>query len=560
MDSKNNFLKSFIIFIEACSDEVLIQASNKGIVKRSHKDMDNNLNIEVNIEEDRICTKINSEEECILKDNIHDSTCSCPSKTICKHIITSFIYIRENRAELLNIEENGLLKEQCNNININFDNILDYDMNKLVKSIGINKLKEIIFRVEYGVCPTIKEENILTISIDDIHEEVRFYHNLSADQGLCNCKSKELCIHKAEAIIHYKIKKNTLNIDSLKSHINLKIDYELIKEIEALLREILEMGLSKISSDILEKIESYAILCGSKDMPSMEKRLRSLKSFLEEFFNKQVGFNINEFRKYISRIYISCESLLNSKDINLKNSIIGENKTSYFEIPTLKLYGLGMNPWISTSGYEGNTFYFYCESNGQWYTYTAMIPTYYDSHRKNNISAQDSIWNDINIEEASKSQIVLYRCKINRNNRISSSKETTCNIIGDTKINELDFKDKMYDDWNEVYKCIQNNYSYLGIDGAENRNLFMLKIKSYDKSIYNEKLQILTMKIYDINNNEIFIKINYKNDIENKIKTLEKLEKMDQLPIRILGKVYKEEGKFMVNIIFGYNEEGHGII
>ena len=94
-------------------DDYLIGISNKGIVKRAYKDMDtiscklldigqNEISEEITDEylqkvfsaEDAIAVKIGEETVQVMMP-LGESTCSCPSRSICRHVILGILALQK---------------------------------------------------------------------------------------------------------------------------------------------------------------------------------------------------------------------------------------------------------------------------------------------------------------------------------------------------------------------------------------------------------------------------------------------------------------------------------
>ena len=76
-------------FLETVDEEYLIGLSNKGIVKRSYKDLENTT-VEITEEGEEI-RGVCGDAQVVLKLPLTNSTCSCPSTSICKHVIMTLL-------------------------------------------------------------------------------------------------------------------------------------------------------------------------------------------------------------------------------------------------------------------------------------------------------------------------------------------------------------------------------------------------------------------------------------------------------------------------------------
>lgn len=542
MDSKNSFLEKFSTFINTIDDELLIGITNKGILNRSKKDLDKIQQLEYEINEDNIKFKIDN-VECILKENFKESSCSCPSRTICKHIITSYLYLMNNKKEIFRNEDNSNISSLVSDKK-DFKELKEYPLENLKKEIGDRNFINIIKRIEFGVKYKIEEGQFIRVTFED--EEINVKLLYSIDNSICSCKSKDICKHKAESLIIYKLKEGCITLDDLKEY-EKKITYlneEALKkaseEIRSCIEEILVIGISRSPITLLDKLNNMAIKCHNYDLPNFEKSIRDIREEMNLYFNKNASFTKSRLLEKLTRIYNNTFILESTKDLKKLTSLIGEFKSSYYDIPPIELHGITKEEWISKSGYSGTTYYFFENNKRIWFTYTNAMPTFYDNSRMiNNYSRINSNapWGlNCKIDNLSEVNFKLINGKVNSQNRISSSIETKGSIIDKTDISKLNLESYIYDNWNEILK--EN------ITDKENEgNLIFLKVNKFGNINFNEITQIFNLELLDKEKNAILIELQFSIKTKSKIKILERLYK--QNPPAFLGRAYIKDGKLM---------------
>lgn len=75
--------------LQEIDDDYLIGISNKGIVKRAYKDMETipcEISQKTVFEENEVKVHV-GEETVQIKLPLGESTCSCPSRSICRHVV-----------------------------------------------------------------------------------------------------------------------------------------------------------------------------------------------------------------------------------------------------------------------------------------------------------------------------------------------------------------------------------------------------------------------------------------------------------------------------------------
>ncbi|WP_406542126.1 SWIM zinc finger family protein [Clostridium ljungdahlii] len=195
MDSKDNFLKELGKFIYSMDADYLAGISNKGITKRADKDLSKVSNIEYEVKNNSIEFKFD-DITCSINENIKGYKCSCPSRSICKHVIMCYLYLMKNKEKLFDIQGCGSQSEEEEK----FLALKEISIDTIKKKTGDKNLNDIIKRIEFGVNFEIKEGSIIEVNFIDENTLVKFLGNI--ENSTCTCKSKELCVHKAEALIY----------------------------------------------------------------------------------------------------------------------------------------------------------------------------------------------------------------------------------------------------------------------------------------------------------------------------------------------------------------------
>ena len=564
MDRKNNFLVKFKSFINSLDDDYLIGISNKGTVNRSKKDLEKVQSITYEIQDENI-EFIVDDIKCLVSNDVQKYKCSCPSRSICKHIIICYLYMINNKENIFNIseedtnknkylndcKENSLSKSNENNtdnkneIKREFLKLKEYSVDKIIKEIGERKLIEIIRRIEFGIEYTISEKSIITVDFGEEQIIVKLVDEI--ENSVCTCKSKGLCIHKAEALILYKLYKNYLTLEELnsynfnKSYIDEKIIKKAGNEIRSLIEEILISGICRLPETILDSINNMAVKCHNYNLPNFEKILRRIKEEISLYFNKNSSFQNERLLDILTSLYTKTIILESTKDLNKITEIIGEFKSSYYNMPTIELHGIGEEKWLSKSGYKGTTYYFFDNNRKTIFTFTKSMATYYDNEVKMNVNTlNNSVPWDLNcsLSELSKIHFKLISGKINSQNRISSSNESKGVIIDKSNLEKLNIENYIFDNWKTI---IDEVFLKKKLDN-ENFNLVFIKGKQFGECTFDNITQTFILEIQDIDNNVLEIDIKFSIESKIMIKTLERLYKNNIVSI-FFGRTYIKDGK-----------------
>lgn len=565
---------NFEKFIKSIDEEYLIGVSNKGTVKRAAKDLEKVSEIKYEINDQDI-EFILDDIKCTVSNEVQKYKCSCPSRSICKHVIMCYLYLIENASEVFGTDEdacsdtcinksaadiNETSQEQSLSLAEENEVLKEYSLDKIKKAIGERNLIGIIRKIHFGLDYSITEKSFVTVAIKDEDVTVRLFNEI--DNSVCSCRSREFCIHKGEAVILYRLYKGTLTMKELNEYevSKVRIDYEVIKkagkEIRKVIEDILISGLARESAGITESINNMAIKCHNYDMPNFEKNLRSIKEEMLLYMKKHSSFEKKHLLGRITSLYAKTIALEKTDNINQMTELIGEFKTSYYEIPIIELHGIGEEEWQSKSGYKGTTFYFFENTRQKIFTYTNSSAVFYDNSSSWSEKVKKSVpWNlNCRADEVGKVHFKLVYGRINSQNRISKSRDSKGMIIDSTDILSLNIEKYTYDDWNRIIEEVfsEKKYKY------ENYNAVFIQGAEFKENSFDEITQTFNLQIYDKNKKVIHIDMKFSMENKPKIRRLEKLAKEGRVPL-FFGSVYISDARLMFYPISFSTDKGEVI-
>lgn len=285
-------------------DDYLVGISNKGIVKRAYKDMEttscrlldkeqNEISVETAggflkefSEEDAIAVKV-GEETVHVRSPLGESTCSCPSRSICRHVILGILTLQKiaaaidqesddqetvekepdkkaTKQEAVTKKTEGkndtaaaerLTDESPKEVNVVdgfhemaeanehersdsdvsksgntmtknvLQQIADYPLEKLCKNLGVRRLQELIDGARAGKKPQINRASVVTVQPLTQSMAVKLLYPL--EYSTCTCHKKEFCVHKAEAVLWCKLESGQISIDDLEQDQGGSTEYDL---------------------------------------------------------------------------------------------------------------------------------------------------------------------------------------------------------------------------------------------------------------------------------------------------------------------------------------------
>ncbi len=546
MDRQNNLLIKLKSFINILDDDYLIGVSNKGIVNRAKKDLEKVQSITYKVNDENIEFVID-DVTCLVNDEVQKYKCSCPSRSICKHVIMCYLYMMQNLDDMfgkveISYEDDSANKDESKK---EFINLKEFSLDDIKKEIGERNLIQIIRRIQFGSEYTITENSIITVDFHEENIKVKLLDEI--ENCVCTCKSKDLCIHKAEALILYKLQKKYLTLEELSIYAQSKnyIDIEIIKkaaaEIRTLIEDILISGICRVPETILDCINNMAVKCHNYDMPNFEKNLRRIKEEISLYFNKHASFENTRLLNMLTKLYTDTITLENATDLNKITELVGEFKSSYYSIPMIELYGIGEEKWTSKSGYKGRTYYFFENNRNAIFTFTKSIATFYDnnvSKSTNNLNNTPP-WNlNCSLNDLSKIHFKLLSGKINSQNRISSSSESKGVIIDKSNISNINIDNYKFNRWEDIIEKVFHKKKSLN----ENYNMIFIQGIEFGECTFDNIAQVFKLELYDIDNKVIEIDIKFSLESKTIIKALERMHERKVVPI-FFGRTYIKDGK-----------------
>ena len=624
-------------------DEYLIGLTNKGIVKRAYKDKEK-ADFKILKLEDEAALQVDG-ETVVLSVPLGESKCSCPSRSICKHIILGILALKEsvggknstgtvteNSASVKqdivagasensaspkkdtvdNVSENiasresdtvdpssniisgesdtvdpshniisgkndtvdpskNIASKESNTVafsgsatedkNANtagsslqkrlWEEIRAFPEKDLYKTMGNRRLTSFYNKVRGNIMPEIEESSVFTLQIPGENTTVKLLSPL--EYSSCTCHKKELCIHKAEAILWCKIKAGALSLKDLETsgQKDISVNVEQVKEvslqIKNYLEELMATGLSRISPDVTNSLDRFAIISHNAGLADFEKSFRSLNILYQSYLSRQASFQTMDLMRALTKLYSRVTVFLKTEDISLLAKETGEFRAEYLPAGDLSLVGITMEHFDDAAGYEGETVYFLETDTKKWYTYTVARPVFYENKRKwGKPQKAEAPWNlNCSLENLAGLHIHLKDARCDGRRRLSSSQETRGDILGGMEPDSEIFFDWYYEDFGKLFaeriKAVQKTDS----PGAESeiwgRDLVFIQPSFCEKAVFSKTEQALSMTLYDKEKRQVILELPYSKEEAKSIRYLERIK--EDAPPCFIGKIYLRDGR-----------------
>ncbi|MDR2869790.1 MAG: SWIM zinc finger family protein [Deferribacteraceae bacterium] len=502
----------------ASMDEAyLVTISNKGTYKRALKELDSTEIGITTMTADQIIASF--PDGVSVEITAAGQACSCPSREVCKHIVMAIL-----AAQKVQHQSGGQTTPLQNAESApNFDALLAETVQSLEKRFSKKLFKKTIFMLETGATATIEEGTTLAIALSSGYS----VHFLPDTTSKCSCKARDICEHRAEAILHY-IKHRTGNFpEGLfdREQTDSAVDMDVVPFMLDFAHRFMSAGLARASAEYKRQFEHLAVLCHSRRLANHERLCNRIAGQLEYMEQRSTSFSTGTLLGYLCDFINLCRELMAGHNTS---EIVGSFRDEYFMIPDTTLYGLGADSWESVGGYRGVTAYFYSEERQAVLTYTAALPI----ERASDIQSMyhGELWG-ISIASACKGALRLHKGKLSQHNQLSASAESKAQTMGGIS-------------FTAIAPSEVSDFSTLPdiLWGRKDRSAeLILTAFSYGEAEFNAVKQTLYLPVRDGAGRELMLSARYKDIDKTLIDNIKSLHMQPQK--RLLIRLYLDGGE-----------------
>ncbi|GFI09487.1 hypothetical protein IMSAGC007_01950 [Lachnospiraceae bacterium] len=531
-------MEAFKQMLTQTDDEYLIGLSNKGTVKRAYKDLD---------QEPPTVTWGETEAEVTLKEAVctirmplGESTCTCPSRSVCRHLITAILYLKSSQADT-EVLENTKAEEE----------ILSFPLQKLRRACGNKRYQELLYHLKAGEQPQFQEGTVITVKVPWEAFTVKLLSPL--EYSSCSCKSKELCPHKAQAILLYQLHKHAVTLEHLEKLCESKEEWdhkELDRASASIQEEIrlqLMTGLSRLSPEAAEGMERLAVISRGAGLAAFETSLRKTASEYRLYFDRAASFQTEELLEQLLSIYQRAGELKETREPERLRTLAGSFREAYRLMPRLHLIAMGSRSFHSKTGYEGEIYYFMEPDKGMFYQWTDARPVFYEGVRRRppgRAEQAQAPWGlNCSREQMMDLEFYLDHAKAARDGRLSVSQETKSEVSGARDFRREDIRKAVFWDYEQLLSACFGEQE----QKDEGERLALAGALSCREAGFDTVHQRFSMELLDKKGRKLSVAVTYSKEEKLTIQVLERLnerlkKEKDQTLI-FFGIPYLEQGR-----------------
>lgn len=435
-----------------------------------------------------------------------------------------------------------------------FREIEGFSMQTLKKTLGSRQFQNFTNQALSGIRPQIQYASVVTVRLPGSESGTEMVVKLLSplEYSSCTCHKKELCVHKAAAIMWCRLEAGILTEEELMGEAAGELSYDMDKvkdaaaQMKLFLEELFGTGLSRTSPDVLDHMERLAVIGHNAGLAKFEGYFRALFDSYNRYFKRKAAFKTEDLMEQMTRLYRRVKQLQQAKDSVEVGRYAGEFRAEYLPVGRLELIGIALEHFDSQSGYEGETIYFLEQNTKKWYTYTNARPVYYDNSRRRKFTEQGQApWGlGISLNNLLKVRIRLIGAKCDVRQRLSASQDTRGEIIQEQKLTISDVENWYYRDFGELFseQIGKRQRDWLVRDSSQEvAELVFVQPESCQTADFSQTKQQLSLPLYDEKGREVTVEVTYSKEEALTIRYLERISGK-KLPC-FVGKLYFRGGK-----------------
>lgn len=515
-----------IQFIQVLDDDYLLSLANKGIFKRAKKDFNQADAITLTSEEPLV-VDLGDHQVTFNGSDAGSISCTCPDSRFCKHRMMAIWFIQSQLDTVKSSlpPERGELERGSP-----FEPLLQLDETHLRKRFGKAAYER---GIRYYLKCEVTDEVINTRLIFNVRprhqeqcEQVSFLPIDPLKNVTCSCK-KENCTHQISGLIHYLLKHQKISRSDLEELVVKTlptIDPDLLEEVEQLIYDLINTGLSKLTPLVLTRLKDLGFKA-HYESSALEKSLINLQETLARFLNKKGEFSMGRYAAQLVRPLRLIRIYRNNPNDPKIVTELTQLKSEYIELASIELFHVAKEYKAFPNGNHMVSLYFI--SNQREVYQRSIFTTAYDGARQNpkRQLLNSAIWGEVEdqrgtypLESFTRSKIILKNSKVNDKNRLSSRGDVI--FKGHHDFHELTIDDD-FKALKERFIALRRENALLSV--TQKQLYAIIEPKRNEPIEFHLERQELTLQVYDQHENSLTLRFFYKKELKNLFEQLQKI-------------------------------------
>ena len=526
----------------AADETFLISLANKGIYNRAARELDD-AGISVDISDDCVSAVFADGTIVTIKERVQDYTCTCPSRSVCKHLIMAVLAAKLEPAD-------AAVSPQANGSPpLDFSFIADTTAKALEKLAGKKAFQTALLAVRLGESASIDEGSVLVVTLNDTGTIVRFLPASQIGDSACSCKSADFCSHRAQAVLQYiSHKKGSLpkEFNPIEAEPALEFSTAAIPYLSAFVAEVMQSGLARLPENYAGRFLQLATICHSQRLANPERLCNRIAGHLESFSKKSAEFNLEHLLSDLCELMLLCSRISRGGT----REDVGVFRETYRPIPQLELWGLGAYGWHSNGTYNGVTTLFFSPEDGRLLTSTTALPEAVAPLIAKLYEGAAPWGLPLKLSAISYSRFMLKGAKLSEKGQLSSSGQTTVQPLGATDLMAEELSCLRFTDFSKLLQAVWQQ-----TEAGQAAFYAIVKPARLGASEFDNIAQMWSMPVYDSAERRLIIRIHYEEATRRLLENIMDMNEANELNGAFLVRVSLQNGRLVGFPVTHYGEK-----
>lgn len=340
--------------INAHDDATLTALSNKGLLRRALRDIEDGL-VQVGARSDASATVTADGQVVTLTDaNPTPADCPCPATGFCRHLLSAMIVLRGATADSATAPTTTA-----------HDELMALTDDDISKFAGVDL--QAALALSTGDIQISQRGTMIEAMISGMTSPVQIIagHPLKDAVFKGPAARKRLAI--AAAVLALRAEQGRPFIAAegaaLPETQTTQLSQSFLTEVETALERLLTATLAGAAQLHMDQVFDLSISARSQAAPRLTGALRGITAMAGLTLNRDVSFDPERFAVTVAQTYALVQALKSSPDDPVLMGVLQRN---YIPAPPLQAMALGARAWQTASGARGLSVYLYDTSNHRW--------------------------------------------------------------------------------------------------------------------------------------------------------------------------------------------------
>ena len=509
--------------LQTLDDDALATLANRGLLRRARKDLEAETPQIRGVEGESVEVELGG-ETVRLAEHPANSRCTCPAPGVCRHVLAALLHLRDasptSDETVEATDADGHEIETLPSPAEVFANLGDKELQKWAGKPLIRKATRYLAS---GPKVEIEADASLVVRFPDRNVTCRWIPSGQLTGMLCSCQAETVCEHVVAAVLAYQASLGKRHVELEETVLQEaagapRSRTEVLESVGTVLREIVSLGLARLSVASAQRLTTLAVSAHGVDLPRLERMLRSLANQIDLALRRDAQSSTTRLLAQLARTEALRLGLTKSQPV----ALVGQHRSQYFEVGQITLVGLGAQSWRSKGGYQGLTVYFWDQSQNAWATWSDSRPANQTGFSPEERFLADGPWDGCDSpKEASRSILRLTRAWRNGQGRLSGRPATRATVMGSSQPREIP---DATGDWSLLADKAARLYGGGLTTQTENLDLVLLFPSEWGPSQFDPLRQELRQTVLDDHGRAIDLWLPFTPEQEKAVEQLESFQ------------------------------------